>query len=204
MISKKMAKKVITENLSLSNFFDALIEVDGDLLLCKQSDIYNGVFGNDLCNWDILIKGDNELLMQPNEQLNYSEAYFDDMYERVESGDEDDDTVYLDCDFDIDKVAVRKLAEIPSDIKQSFVDVEHGVNTDEICVTDADVICGMVYKAPLHTPQEYPTQEYEDAFLFVGEEGNKRYIKRTSSFFSDEQRDVFEEITKQEFEFFCE
>lgn len=174
------------------------------MLLCKQSEIYEGVFGNDLCYWNILVMGDNGLLMQPNEQLNYSEAYFDDMYERVESGDEDDDTVYLDCDFDIDKVAVRKLEEIPSDIKQSFVDVEHGVNTDEICITDADVICGMVYKAPLHTPQEYPTQEYQDAFLFVDEEGNKRYIKRTSSFFSDEQRDVFEEITKQEFEFFCE
>lgn len=184
--------------------FNTLIETDGTLLLCKQSEIYEGVFGNDLCYWNILVMGDNGLLMQPNEQLNYSEAYFDDMYERVESGDEDDDTVYLDCDFDIDKVAVRKLEEIPSDIKQSFVDVEHGVNTDEICITDADVICGMVYKAPLHTPQEYPTQEYQDAFLFVDEEGNKRYIKRTSSFFSDEQRDVFEEITKQEFEFFCE
>ena len=191
-------------NLSLSKFFDTLIEIDDNLLLCKQSDIYNGVSGNDLCDYDILIKGDNGLLMQPNEQVNYSEAYFDDLYEKVQSGDDDNDTIYMDSDFDFDKITVRKLSEIPTEIKQSFVDVEHGINTDEICVTDAHVIYGKVYEAPLHTPQDYPTQEYEDAFLFVDEEGNKRYIKRTSPFFSDEQRDVYEEITEKEFDEFCE
>ena len=174
------------------------------MLLCKQSGIYNGAYGNDLCDWGILIKEDNGLLTQPNEQLNYSEAYFDDLYERVETVDEDNDTIYMDSDFDFDKIAVRKLSEIPSDIKRSFIDVEHGINTDEICVTDAHIICGKVYEAPLHTPQEYPIQEYEDAFLFVDEEGNKRYIKRISPFFEDEQRDVFEDITEQEFKEFCE
>lgn len=197
-------RKIMISNLSLSKFFDTLIEIDDNLLLCKQSDIYQGVFGNDLCDYDILINGDNGLLMQPNEQINYSEAYFDDLYERVQPGNEDDNTVYMDSDFDFDKIAVRKLSEIPTDIKQSFVDVEHGINTDEICVTDAHAICGKVYEAPLHTPQDYPTQEYEDAFLFVDEEGNKRYIKRTSPFFADEQRDVYDEITEKEFDEFCE
>lgn len=191
-------------NLSLSKFFDTLIEIDDNLLLCKQSDIYQGVFGNDLCNYDILIKSDNGLLMQPNEQINYSEAYFDDLYERVKSGDEDNDTIYMDSDFDFDKISVRKLSDIPSDIKQSFIDVEHGINTDEICVTDAHIIYGKVYEAPFHTPQDYYTQEYEDAFIFVDEEDNKRYIKRISPFFADEQRDVFEYITEQEFKEFCE
>lgn len=194
----------MTQVLQLSKSFNTLVEVDDILLLCKQSDIYNGVFGYDLCDYDILIKGDHGLLMQPNEQVNYSEAYFDDLYERVQSGDEDNDTIYMDSDFDFDKIAVRKLSEIPSDIKRSFIDVEHGINTDEICVTDAHIICGKVYEAQLHTPQEYPTQEFEDAFLFVDEEDNKRYIKRTSPFFADEQRDVFEDITKQEFKEFCE
>ena len=197
-------RKIMIRNLSLSKFFDTLIEIDDNLLLCKQSDIYQGVFGSDLCDYDILIKGDNCLLMQPNEQINYSSAYFDDLYERVQPGNVDDNTVYMDSDFDFDKITVRKLSEIPTEIKQSFVDVEHGINTDEICVTDAHVIYGKVYEAPLHTPQDYPTQEYEDAFLFVDEEGNKRYIKRTSPFFSDEQRDVYEEITEKEFDEFCE
>lgn len=194
---------IMTQVLQLSKFFDTIVEIDDILLLCKQSDIYSGVFGNDLCDYDILIKGDNGLLMQPNEQVNYSEAYFDDLYERVQPGNEDEDTIYMDSDFDFDKIAVRKLSEIPSDIKQSFVDVEHGINTDEICVTDAYITSGKVYEAPLHTPQDYPTQEYEDAFMFVDEEGNKRYVKRTSPFFSDEQRDVFEDITEQEFKEFC-
>ena len=197
-------RKIMISNLSLSTLFDTLIEIDDNLLLCKQSDIYQGVFGNDLCDYDILIKGDNGLLMQPNEQVNYSSAYFDDLYERVQPGNVDDNTVYMDSDFDFDKITVRKLSEIPTEIKQSFVDVEHGINTDEICVTDAHVIYGKVYEAPLHTSQDYPTQEYEDAFMFVDEEGNKRYIKRTSPFFSDEQRDVYEEITEKEFDEFCE
>ena len=197
-------RKIMIINLSLSTLFDTLIEIDDNLLLCKQSDIYQGVFGNDLCDYDILIKGDNGLLMQPNEQVNYSSAYFDDLYERVQPGNVDDNTVYMDSDFDFDKITVRKLSEIPTEIKQSFVDVEHGINTDEICVTDAHVIYGKVYEAPLHTSQDYPTQEYEDAFMFVDEEGNKRYIKRTSPFFSDEQRDVYEEITEKEFDEFCE
>ena len=197
-------RKIMIITLSLSTLFDTLIEIDDNLLLCKQSDIYQGVFGNDLCDYDILIKGDNGLLMQPNEQVNYSEAYFDDLYEKVQSGDDDNDTIYMDSDFDFDKITVRKLSEIPTEIKQSFVDVEHGINTDEICVTDAHVIYGKVYEAPLHTSQDYPTQEYEDAFMFVDEEGNKRYIKRTSPFFSDEQRDVYEEITEKEFDEFCE
>ena len=196
-------RKIMISNLSLSKFFDTLIEIDDNLLLCKQSDLYEGVFGNDLCDYDILIKGDNGLLMQPNEQINYSEAYFDDLYERVQSGDEDNNTIYMDSDFDFDKIAVRKLSEIPTDIKRLFIDVEHGINTDEICVTDAHIICGKVYEAPICTPQDYPTQEYEDAFMFVGEKNNKRYIKRTSPFFSDEQRDIFEEITKDEFDKFC-
>jgi hypothetical protein len=38
-------------NLSLSKFFNALIETDDTLLLCKQSGIYNGAYGNDLCDW---------------------------------------------------------------------------------------------------------------------------------------------------------
>ena len=194
----------MNKDLELSKSFNTLVETDDILLLCKQSDIYDGVFGNDFCDWNILIKRDDGLLMQPNEQMNYSEAYFDDLYERVEPGDEDSDTIYMDSDFDSEKIAVRKLSEVPSAIKQSFVDVEHGLNTDEICVTDAHIICGKVYEAPLHTPQDYPTQEYEDAFMFVDEEGNKRYIKRTSPFFADEQRDVFEDITEHEFKEFCE
>ncbi len=190
--------------LPISTKYDTLIEVDDTLLLCKQSDIYNGVFGKDLCDYEILIKGYNGVLMQPNEQINYRECYFDDMYEIVEPCDEDEDTIYMDCDFDSHKIAVRELSEIPSDIEQLFVDVEHGINTDEICVTDAKITCGKVFKATLHTPQDYPAQEYEDAFMFVDKKDNKRYIKRTSPFYSDEQRDIFEEITKNEFDEFCE
>lgn len=197
-------RKIMMNNLELSKIFDTLIVVDDNLLLCKNSEIYKGVFGNDLCDYDILIEGDNGLLMQPNEQLNYSEAYFDDLYERVQPGNEDTKTVYMDSDFSFDKIAVRKLKEIPSKIEQLYVDVDHGINTDEVCITDAQVISGKVYKAPYHTIPTYPQQEYEDAFMFVDKKRKKRYIKRTSPFFADEQRDIFEEITYKEFKEFCE
>lgn len=86
---------------------------------------------------------------------------------------------------------------------QTFVDVEHGINRDEICITDDEVLQGKVYQAPNFTPQKYPSQPYEDAFLFVGEDGEEIYIERTSPFCEDDSRDIFEEITKEEFETFC-
>ncbi len=105
--------------------------------------------------------------------------------------------------FSEEKLPVRKLREIPSDILQTFVDVEHGINRDEICITDDEVMQGKVYQAPNYTPQDYPNRPYEDAFLFVGEDGEEIYIKRTIPFFADDSRDIFEEISKEEFEEFC-
>lgn len=193
----------MTTNLSLSKVFDTLVKREDGILLCKHSEIYNGAFGSDLCDWDIYIKDDYGQLCHPNEQLNYSDAWVEDMYEKVEPGDEDSDTIYMKTDFGEDKIPVRKLHEIPSDILQTFVDVEHGINRDEICITDDEVIQGKVYQAPNFTPQKYPSQPYEDAFLFVGEDGEEIYIERTSPFCEDDSRDIFEEITKEEFETFC-
>ena len=191
----------MTTNLSLSKAFDTLVKREDGIMLCKHSEIYCGAFGSDLCDWDIYIKDDHGQLCHPNEQLNYSEAWLEDMYEKVEPGD-DNETLYMSTDFG-EEIAVRKLCEIPSDILQTFVDVEHGINRDEICITDDEVIQGKVYQAPNFTPQKYPSQPYEDAFLFVGEDGEEIYIERTSPFCEDDSRDIFEEITKEEFETFC-
>lgn len=193
----------MTTNLSLSKVYNTLVKSEERLLLCKHSEIYNGAFGSDLCDWDIYIKDDYGQLCNPNEQLNYSEAWLEDMYEKVEPGDEDSDTIYMKTDFGEDKIPVRKLHEIPSDILQTFVDVEHGINRDEICITDDEVLQGKVYQAPCCIQQSYPNRPYEDAFLFVGEDGEEIYINRTSPFCDDDSRDIFEEITKQEFETFC-
>lgn len=190
----------MTTNLSLSKAFDTCVKRDEGLLLCKHSEIYNGAFGSDLCDWDILLKDDHGQLCPPNEQLNYSEAWLDDMYERVEPGDEE---LYMNPYFSEEKLPVRKLREIPSDILQTFVDVEHGINRDEICITDDDVLHGKVYQAPNCIQQSYPNRPYEDAFLFIGEDGEEIYIKRTIPFFEDDSRDCFEEITEEEFETFC-
>ena len=193
----------MTTNLSLSKVYNTLVKSEERLLLCKHSEIYNGAFGSDLCDWDIYIKDDYGQLCNPDEQLNYSEAWVEDMYEKVEPGDEDRDTIYMKPIFGEDKIPVRKLHEIPSDILQTFVDVEHGINRDEICITDDEVLQGKVYQAPCCIQQSYPNRPYEDAFLFVGEDGEEIYINHTSPFCDDDSRDIFEEITKQEFETFC-
>ena len=193
----------MTTNLSLSKVYNTLVKSEERLLLCKHSEIYNGAFGSDLCDWDIYIKDGYGQLCHPNEQLIYSEAWVEDMYEKVEPGDEDNDTLYMGTDFGEEKIAVRKLHEIPTDILHTFVEVEHGINRDEICITDDEVIQGKVYQAPNFTPQKSPSQPYEDAFLFVGEDGEEIYIERTSPFCEDDSRDIFEEITKEEFETFC-
>lgn len=193
------------KNLKTSKLFDTLVETEDGILLCKYSEIYEGAYGSELVDWDIYLSDDNGWLDTVNEQLVYSCAYVGGMYEKVGSGDEDENTVHLDACFSYEKIAVRKLSDIPSDIKHLFVDIEHGINTDEVCVDDAIVIRGQVYKAPLHVPQIYSAgQKYEDAFLFVGENGKERYIKRIIPFFEDEFADTYEEITKEEFDKFCE
>lgn len=189
-------------NNLLECHFDTLVITEEDIILCDKDDIYEGAYGSDLCCWGILIKDEDELT-RPNEQLVYSEdAYLEDMYEIVENGDKD--KIYMDCDFDCDPIAVRKLSKLDSDIQNRFVDIEHGINTDTICITNADIMSGKAYKAPLYTAQKYPEQEYEDAFLFIDEDGNKTFLKRTSPFFSDEDRDIFEEISEEEFKEFCD
>ena len=193
-----------TDKLELVKYFDTIVKDEDGVFLCKKSDIYDGVFGCDLCDWDIYLMNDNGELDMPNQQLNYSSAYFVDMYERVEPGDEDKDTLYLDSCFSDEKIAVRKLKEVPSEIKQLFVNVVHGIRMNEVTITDADIIQGKVYKAPLYTPQDYPNQEYEDAFLFVDNEGKDLCIKRTSPFYTDDFPDSFDEISEKEFLEFCE
>lgn len=191
-------------NLTESKFYNTLIKAEDDnILLCNKEDIYEGAYGSDLCEWDILVKDDNGILTKPNEGLVYSDAWINDLYEMVEEGEDNEGTIYMDCDFEEDKIAVKKVKALDSEIKNLFIDVEHGINTDTICVTDAEIEEGDVYEAPNCTPQVYPSQEYEDAFVFVGEDGSKIYIKRTKSFFEDKDRDVFEEINKEEFEEFC-
>ena len=89
----------MTTNLSLSKVYNTLVKSEERLLLCKHSEIYNGAFGSDLCDWDIYIKDGYGQLCHPNEQLIYSEAWVEDMYEKVEPGDEDNDTLYMGTDF---------------------------------------------------------------------------------------------------------
>ena len=191
-------------NREPSKHFNTLIKSDDIIMLCGKQDIYTGVYGSDIINWDILIKDDNGILTRPNEQLVYSEAWLDDMYERVEPGNEDGDTIYMEYEYEDEPIAVRKITDYDSEIKQLFIDVEHGINRDEICITDADIIHGKVYQAPAYTPQVYPTQAYEDAFLFVSENGDKVCIERTIPFNPDQSRDIFEVISEEEIEQFCD
>lgn len=93
----------MTTNLFLSKVFDTLVKREDGILLCKHSEIYCGAFGSQLCDWDIYIKDDYGQLCHPNEQLNYSDAWLEDMYEKVEPGDEDDETIYMNTDFGEEK-----------------------------------------------------------------------------------------------------
>lgn len=192
------------DKLTLSKCFDTIAKNGDDIILFRGRDSYDGVFGSDLCAWDIRIKDDNDVLCVPNEQLNYSSAYLEDMFEVVSPGDEDDETIYMESEYECESIPVRKLTEIPSDIKQQFVDITHGIRTDEVCITDAEVTEGEVYQAPNYTPQNYPTQEYEDAFMFVDDKGKATFLRRTMPFYTDESRDIFEEITRADFMEFCD
>lgn len=79
---------------------------------------------------------------------------------------------------------------------------EHGINTSYYDCTGDDIIEGECFKADNCIPQDYPNQEYTAFYMFKATDGREFYIKRTSPFYSDEQDDCFEFITKEEFEKF--
>lgn len=128
-----------------------------------------------------------------------TEDDFEDIYEEDPNGEFEfegmyDDEVkrYKKLDFDscwIDNGYLRFVSE-------------HGINTSEYDITDAEIVEVEVYKANNDIPQDYPNQCHVSFYKAVAEDGTVRYIEVTSPFFLDEQDYTCEEIDADKFDLY--
>ena len=138
----------------------------------------------------------------------YMERADDILYE------DDFDELYYEADENDDKENIEFFETLYDDEPKGFVkacwdnhdhtlclSAHHGTGTTYYFFdTDVEVISGVCYEADYNIGQEYPITCHQNFFKFVADDGREFYIKKTSPFFSDEQDDYFEIITKEEFE----
>lgn len=154
-----------------------------------------------------------------NEAYSYAQCYRlnDDGYMEIAEDvlyENDFDELYYEADETDDKKIAEFFETLYDDEPKGFVKAcwynhdhylrlssQHGINTSYYYFdTDVEVINGVCYEANYIIEQDYPNTCQQNFFKFVAEDGREFYIKKTSPFFSDEQDDYFELITKEEFE----
>ena len=154
-----------------------------------------------------------------NEAYSYSQCFRlndDGDMERAEDilHEDDFDELYYEADESDNKESIEFFETLYDDEPKGFVKAcwnnhdhylrlssQHGINTSCYDFDEGvEVISGVCYKADCCIEQDYPTTEHQNFFKFVADDGREFYIKKTSPFFSDEQDDYFEIITKEEFE----
>lgn len=150
----------------------------------------------------------NEVAYNDGDIVKYDPDYeiMESAPDRFYEGDFDDGEYYYenpDGDFEVvdDCDEVTRYTKCEWGDCEHYLELEdnHGINTDYIDITDAEVVEGTCYKADNYIPQDYPNQEYTDFFKFVADDGRVFYIERTSPFFEDQSGDCFELIDEEKF-----
>lgn len=154
-----------------------------------------------------------------NEAYSYAQCYRvneDGYMERAEDilNEDDFDDLYYEADETDNKESIEFFETLYDDEPKGFVKAcwdnhdhylrlssQHGINTSYYDFDEeVEVISGVCYESEYIVEQDYPNTCHQNFFKFVADDGREFYIKRTSPFFSDEQDDSFELITKEEFE----
>lgn len=125
---------------------------------------------------------------------------FDDLYEEYDETCDKDKEVFMFENYHDDEPATYVKANWDNYEHYLELESEHGINTDNYNITNADIIEGVCYIASGCINQDYPNEEHQNFFKFVAVNGETYYIKETHPFFIDEHDYIFEIITKYEFE----
>ena len=131
-----------------------------------------------------------------------TENEFDELYEKYdETCDKGKEIFMFDNYHDDDPVPYVKANW---DDYEHYLELEseHGINTDTYDVTNAEIIEGVCYIASGCEAQNYPNTEHQNFFKFVADNGKIYYVKETHPFFLDECDYYFEQISKEEFEYY--
>ena len=184
--------------------------------------INSGISDSEGCERIFLFRASNlRAVAFNNEAYSYAQCYRlnDDGYmERAEDvlWEDDFDELYYEAD-ETDK-DVEMFETLYDDEPKPFVKAdwnnhdhylqltsEHGTNTSEYSFDESvEIIEGVCYDSQYYIEQDYPDTPFQNFFKFVSNDGKKYYIKETHPFFIDEHDYIYELITKEEFEEYCQ
>ena len=184
--------------------------------------INSGISDGEGCERIFLFRASNlRTVAFNNEAYSYAQCYRlneDGYMERAEDvlWEDDFDELYYEAD-ETDK-DVEMFETLYDDEPKPFVKAdwnnhdhylqltsEHGINTSEYSFDESvEIIEGVCYDSQYYIEQDYPGTPFQNFFKFVSNDGKEYYIKETHPFFIDEHDYIYELITKEEFEEYCQ
>lgn len=124
----------------------------------------------------------------------FTEAEFTDMYAEDENGE---------YELEDDYGNVKKYNKVDfAECEQHYIRLssQHGINTSEYDITDAEIIEVEVFKAEHSIAQDYPRQPHTNFYKTVAQDGTAYYIVEKIPFFADEQDNSQTLISEEEFD----
>ena len=172
------------------SYYNKLILDDDILRLANSSNIENVVNLDD--GSDVYHLVNNSYVEIVCDDV--KESQWHDMYREDENGDyEYEDT------YDEETKRYSKVDFSDCECKSIRLTSQHGINTSEYNITEAEIIDVEVFIADKTIAQDYPNTEYTEFYQVVAQDGSIYYLKRICPFFSDKEDDTFTQITKEEF-----
>ena len=174
-------------------------EENGSVFLFHKNQLEEVVFNNESYSYAQCFRLNDDGYMERAEDILYEDDFDELYYEADETDNKESIEFFETLYYDEPKGFVKACWDNHDHYLR--LSSQHGIGASYYSFdTDVDVISGVCYEADYRIEQDYPNTEHQNFFKFVADDGRKFYIKKTSPFFSDEQDDYFEIITKEEFE----
>ena len=171
------------------------------IFLFRASNLQTVAFNNEAYSYAQCYRLNDDGYMEKAEDI-LREDDFDELY--YEADETDKDVEMFETLYDDEpKPFVR--ADWNNHDHYLRLESEHGINTSEYSFDESvEIIEGVCYDLPYYIEQDYPGTPFQNFFKFVSNDGKEYYIKETHPFFIDEHDYIYELITKEEFEEYCQ
>lgn len=169
--------------------------LDDVVYLAKSVDIKEAVY-NDKENWSLFEKDEYGFLDDADEIV-YKEHFKNIFIEAPVDASGDD--IYMLQEY----TWYEKKPYIQADWEDfnhfTLLESEHGVKNELYDITGCRIIEGKCYIASRYIKAIYIVRNEQTFFMFISNEGEKYYIKKTTPFLINESDVVYELINEEEF-----
>ena len=171
------------------------------IFLFRASNLQTVAFNNEAYSYAQCYRLNDDGYMEKAEDILWEDD-FDELY--YEADETDKDVEMFETLYDDEpKPFVR--ADWNNHDHYLRLESEHGINTSEYSFDESvEIIEGVCYDLPYYIEQDYQGTPFQNFFKFVSNDGKEYYIKETHPFFIDEHDYIYELITKEEFEEYCQ